>query len=116
MLMKREVTSTSEWRQHWTLLLPCIAGVMLCAVHGYSLGVMIGPLEREFGWSRAQISAGPLIISMIAIVAAPLVGSAVDRFGPRRIAVFGVLFFCSALGLLSTATTSIWSWWGLWTL
>lgn len=43
----------SEWRQHWTVLLPCVAGMMLCATHSYSLGVMIGPLEREFGWAHA---------------------------------------------------------------
>src|SRR5262245_39125735 len=57
----------SEWRQHWTLLIPCIAGIVLCAVHGYSLGVMIIPLEQEFGWSRAEITTGPLIISFIAL-------------------------------------------------
>lgn len=112
----REQASASEWRRHWTLLLPCVAGIMLCSVHGYSIGVMIGPLEQEFGWTRAQISTGPLIISVIALFAAPLAGVAVDRFGPRRIGMFGVLFFCAALALLSTATSNVWTWWGLWLL
>jgi MFS family permease len=106
--------AANEWRQHWTVLLPCVAGIMLCALNGYSLGVMFGPLQQAFGWTRAQISAGPLILSMIAIFTAPLVGVAVDRFGPRRIAVIGVVLFCSASGLFSTAIASIWSWWGLW--
>lgn len=108
--------SASEWRQHWTILPPCIAGIMLCAVHGYSLGVMIPVLEREFGWLRAEISAGPLIISMVALFVAPFIGNSIDRLGPRRIALVGVPGFCLALALLSTATPSIYSWWGLWTL
>ena len=107
--------AASEWRQ-WPVLIPSFAGVFLCAVHGYSLGVMMGPLEQEFGWSRAEISAGPLIIALIALLVAPLVGVGIDRFGPRRIGLFGVLFFCAALAMLSTASSSIWSWWALWAL
>jgi predicted MFS family arabinose efflux permease len=110
------VREASEWRQHWTVLVPCLAGIMLCAVHGYSLGVMIGPLEREFGWSRAEISTGPLIVAMTALIGAPLIGRGVDRFGPRRIGLIGILFFCTMLGSLSLATSNILSWLGLWAL
>lgn len=107
--------ATSEWRQ-WPILIPSLAGVVLCAVHGYSLGVMIGPLEQEFGWSRAEISSGPFIIACLALLFAPLAGVAIDRFGPRRIALFGVFFFCGALAMLSTVTSSIQSWWWHWAL
>jgi MFS family permease len=105
---------TSEWRRHWTLLIPCIAGIVLCAVHGYSLGVMIFPLEQEFGWSRAEITAGPLIISFIAVVAAPVVGIGIDRYGPRPIGLFGVVLFCAALAFASTTSSNILSWWTRW--
>ncbi|CAN7180082.1 MFS transporter [Phenylobacterium sp. LjRoot219] len=93
-----------------------MAGILLCSVNNYSLGVMIGPLEREFGWSRAEISSGPLIISMIALVCAPLVGLVVDRLGPRPVGLFGVVFYCAALALLATTTADVTSWWGLWAL
>jgi MFS family permease len=105
-----------EWQAHWTVITPCFLGMMLIAAHSHSLGVMIGPLEREFGWPRAQISAGGLIISLMALLGAPLVGRAVDRFGARRIALFGVLFYCAMLSTLSLASASIASWWGLWVL
>jgi MFS family permease len=105
-----------ELRRNWRILPPCLAGITLCSVHGYSLGVMIVPLEREFGWPRAEISGGLLIISLIALVAAPLVGMAADRFGTRRIALAGVLLFCSCLALLSAATADIRLWWALWGL
>lgn len=106
----------SELRQNWPLLPACMVGIMLCSLHGYSLGVMIPALETEFGWPRAQISGGMMIVAMIALFGAPLAGIAVDRFGSRRIALFGMLFFCSALALLSTATSDVRTWWGLWVL
>jgi MFS family permease len=98
------------------MLMPCTLGVMLCSIHNYSLGVMIRPIEQEYGWTRAEISSGPFIIALIALIGAPLVGVAMDRFGARRIALPGVLFFCVTLALVSTATPSIWSWWILWVI
>lgn len=108
--------AASEWRDNWRVLPPSLAGVMLCAVHGYSLGVMVAPLEHEFGWSRAAITSGPFIIALIALWAAPLSGYAIDRLGPRRIGLAGVALFCGALALLSQATASVVSWWLLWAL
>lgn len=109
------VFAREEWRDHGHIIPACIAGMMLVAIHNYTLGVMIHPLEQEFGWSRAQISIGPLMPSLAAVVMAPVVGLAVDRYGPRRIALFGVPFFSGALALLSTASDIV-SWWGLYAL
>lgn len=111
----RGAGSDSEWR-HWPVLLASIAGIMLAAVNGYSLGVIMVPLEREFGWSRTEISMGPMIISLMALVGAPIAGIAIDRFGPRRVAAIGVVVFCSALALVSRAGPDIWSWWLQWAL
>jgi MFS family permease len=115
-VIANEVQGASEWRRHWTVLVPSLAGMILLAVHNYTLGVMIGPLQQEFGWSRAEISAGPFITAFIAVLVAPLVGIGIDRFGPRRIGLFGVLFFCAALALLCTTTADIFSWWLRWSL
>jgi MFS family permease len=103
-----------EWRRHGWIVLPCFAGNLLGSIHAYSLGAMIAPLEGEFGWSRAGITGGLLIISVVAIFVAPVVGMAVDRFGPRRVAIPGIVFHCLALGLLSTTGSSLMNWWSLW--
>lgn len=106
----------SEWRQHWYVLLPCIVGIMLASVQGYTLGVMIGPIEREFGWARAEIASGSFIIACIALIVAPVVGIGVDRVGPRRVALVGVVLFCSALAFISTTSAHVTSWWTRWAI
>ena len=116
MATSAEPVSLSEWRRHGWIILPCLAGNLLCSVHSYALGAMIGPLESEFGWKRAEISAGLLVISTIAMVFAPIAGMALDRFGARRIVLPGVLLYCGALALLGTANQSILHWWVLWGL
>jgi predicted MFS family arabinose efflux permease len=101
----------SEWRSHGTLLIPSLAGIALVSVLGYATGVMMGPLQREFGWSRAEISTGTMIISFVSVLLSPVVGAAIDRFGPRWVAILGVCAYTALLAWLSTATADIWSWW-----
>ncbi len=108
--------ATAEWRAHWPTVLASLFGVGLLTVYVYSTGIMIKPLEEEFGWTRAQISMGPSIVAVVGCLAAPFMGMAIDRFGARRIAIPGVIALCTAIGLLSQAQASIWSWWGLWFL
>lgn len=110
------IFARDEWRRHGATVPACLVGIMLVAVHNYTLGAMIHPLEQAFGWSRAAITAGPMLPSMAAVVMAPLVGMAIDRFGPRRIALAGVPLFCGSLALLSQAGPSIVSWLALYFL
>lgn len=106
--------AASEWRRHGILLLPCVGGIALVAVHGYSLGVMMGPLQQEFGWSRAEISAGNLVIACVSLLVSPLVGLLIDRVGPRFVALTGVAAYAVLLAGLSTTTGDIRSWWARW--
>ncbi len=106
----------AEWARNWPVVLASAAGVALSTIHIYSLGVLIAPLEAEFGWSRAQISGGMSIGSVLALLCSPFVGLLVDRLGPRRIALYGAAFFCMTVAMISLAGPSIWSWFALWTL
>jgi MFS family permease len=108
--------AAAEWARHWPTVLASAAGVALSTTHIYSLGVMIAPLETNFNWSRAQISSGMTIGSVVAVLSSPVIGILVDRAGPRRIALCGATLYCVAVALLSLAGPSIWSWLALWTL
>lgn len=105
-----------EWSENWPVVLSSMFGIALLTIYVYSTGIMIKPLEEEFGWTRAQISSGPTIVAIIGCLAAPFMGAAIDRFGARRIAIPGVIALCTTIGLLSQANASIWSWWALWFL
>lgn len=113
---RNQVIAWSEWQRYGSIMPACLVGMALVALHAYTVGVMIGPLEREFGWSRSQISAGPLVTSIATLLMAPIAGRALDRHGPRRIALIGIPAFAVAIALISTAGPSIISWLALYAL
>lgn len=106
----------AEWARNWPVVLASSTGVALCTVHIYSMGVLMAPLEAEFGWSRAQISSGHSIGAILAMIGAAPMGLLIDRIGPRRIALWSALLFCASVAMLSLAGPSIWSWLALWTV
>ena len=110
------VPRTGEFRQHGFLIAPCLAGIMLAAVHSYSLGVLIHPLEQEFGWSRAAITTGNMIIALFSLGLSPLVGMAIDRYGPRRVAVLGVFAYSILLANISSSGSDVHGWWLRWAM
>lgn len=109
-------TAANEWRANWTLVAAAMAGIMLSAIATGSIGVFMGPLEKEFGWTRTEISSGPALVSFIAMALATAVGFAADRFGPRRIGIAAAMLMCGALAAMSTVSASLWHWWALWAL
>lgn len=61
-------------------------------------GLFMVPLETEFGWSRAAISAAVAInIALIGLIG-PFAASAMNRWGIRRLVV-------AALGLLAISAS-----------
>lgn len=86
----------------------------LSTLLSYSLGIFIEPLQKEFGWSRADVTSGQIISAAMAIVFGPVVGSMIDRVGPRRIGICACFAMCLATALLSMAGPSLDLWRGLW--
>ncbi|MXO89907.1 MFS transporter [Pontixanthobacter aquaemixtae] len=110
------VFDKEEWRRYGLILIPCVLGMMLVALYVYTLGVVIAPLEEEFGWTRSEISAASLVTSTALLFLAPFGGRAVDRYGPRKIALIGVPAFSGAIAMLSLANSNILSWYALYLL
>jgi sugar phosphate permease len=77
--------------------------------------VIIKPLEAEFGWNRADISLA-VAVSLFAFgFGAPLGGSLVDRFGPRRVMLAGLVLIGLGLAPL-VGLTELWQLHILWGL
>lgn len=107
-------SAAAEWRKSWYVPLAGALGYATSVLHVYSLGPYITALTHEFGWSRAQASIGLTIASLTSAIVCIPVGMAVDRLGPRRIGLIGVLALCSAFAFMSTATGTTANWIALW--
>ncbi|RSU56849.1 MFS transporter [Sphingomonas koreensis] len=104
----------AEWRTGWALVVAACCGVALGSVQIYATGVFVAPLEAEFGWSRADISAALMAPALLGVVLSPLFGIFIDRWGARRMAIPGTIMVCATTASLSLAGPSIYSWWALW--
>lgn len=63
-------------------------------------GVIIIPLEREFGWDRASISLAVSISLITFGLGGPVGGTLVQRFGPRRALLAGLAAIAVGLYLM----------------
>lgn len=105
-----------EWRRYGKVPVAAGLGYSMGVIHVYSLGAFMQPLQDTFGWSRAQTSVGLTIVGMAAAAAALPIGLMVDRLGPRRVGLAGVVLMASAFALLGTATGAVSNWILLWSL
>jgi MFS family permease len=74
----------------WVVVLVTFAMGLVTASVRAAPGVLIKPLEAEFGWDRAAISLAVSIGFVVNAFGAPLGGGLIDRFGPRRVALVGI--------------------------
>jgi len=71
----------------------------------YGMSVFMLPLEKEFGWTRAQTSWVTTIGLALIAVWYVIAGFIQDRRGPRPVAVVGGLLFSAGFFLASYTTT-----------
>jgi MFS family permease len=77
----------AEFRRAWRVVLAAAfgAGTGAVPIAFYSFGALVGPLSAAFGWSRAEITAAPLFLTIGGLVAGIFAGAAADRYGARRV-------------------------------
>jgi len=89
--------SHPEFRLGWKVLLAAMLGVAFGAspIPFNTIGFFMGPLNAEFGWSRAEIAAGVTIFGIVASLLAPVFGSLADRYGVRPVALWSLAAFAA---------------------
>ncbi|MBV1918053.1 MAG: MFS transporter [Sphingomonadaceae bacterium] len=107
-------SAAAEWRAHWSVVAAACAGMGLATIAMYTTSLFIEPLEAEFGWTRAEIMSGYVLTAVVGVVCAPLIGIAVDRFGPRRIGIAASITAPIAFAMLGLTNDNIWVWRALW--
>lgn len=109
-----EMTARQEWRESWPLAVACPFGFVTAAIFLYTFGSFIEPIQQEFGWSRATITSGLSVLTLVSGLSSPFIGILVDKWGPRRIALPGAVAVLASYCLISLATTSVATWWAIW--
>ena len=64
--------------------------------------VFLVAMVDDFGWGRAEISGVQSMAMICYIIAAPLVGALVDRYGPRRVILPAIVILAIGLALCAT--------------
>lgn len=104
----------NEWKTHWPLVLASAAGFSLHTISSYIVGLVMEPLQAEFGWSRAQISVVSVIPSIIMVLFSPYTGGLIDRWGSRRLALPSLVLTGVSLAMVGLANGSLVQWYLLW--
>jgi sugar phosphate permease len=99
MTMETDEAGAGEWRRGWRGLTSATIGVGV----GYNLflmtaGLFIIPMEQEWHVPRSALALAPVAGSLSALLT-PVAGVAIDRIGPRPLAILGLV----ALGLAYVA-------------
>ncbi len=71
-----------------------------------TFGLFFEPLQREFHWSRAELSAAVSLSTLLVAIIQPVCGRLADRWGARRIILVSLLLFGSTLLSLSVVRGS----------
>ena len=90
----------------WVILgVVCCVSIARVGPAVATLSVFIGPMTAEFGWSRTAISGAVSLGGILAAITSPMLGSFLDRKGPRTILLMAVLTTGITILLLSQIRT-----------
>src|SRR3990170_3141086 len=99
----------------WVVVVVMFASLLTAQAVRATPGLIILPLESEFGWDRASISLA-VALSLIAFgLGGPLGGGLVDRFGPRKVLLGGIGLIAGGIWAL-LQIQELWHFYVIWGL
>ncbi|MDA0269526.1 MAG: MFS transporter [Chloroflexi bacterium] len=105
-----------QWSRHprYRLLVAVVvflAFTLTIGIVQYSFGVFLTELERDFGWTRTEVSSAMSFFAVAGLFALP-VGWALDRWGARPVMAISVAALAVSQ-LLRPAMTELWQFYAL---
>ena len=91
----------------WVIVAAVVCILAVAYVIWYSYALFLVALVREFGWARAEVAGAFSVYILTHAACSPVVGSLVDRFGPRPLVHTGALLVGLAL-LGCSQVTQLW--------
>ena len=81
-----------QWpHRAWAVAAVTFLAMIAAAAFRSSTGVLIEPVEAEFGWSRSWTSGAVSINLVLFGLTAPFAAALMDRFGVRRVVAIALL-------------------------
>lgn len=99
-----------EWRQGWQVVFAAAIGIAVAGSYMHFTGAMIRPLQEAYGWARGEIALGLTVMTMLSPLANVIAGALADRFGPRRMALWGSGTFALGFAVWGLAGPALWTW------
>ncbi|ETK32100.1 MFS transporter [Microbispora sp. ATCC PTA-5024] len=97
----------------WFVAAAAFVAILGAAGFRATPGVLITPLQDEFGWSRGTISLAVSVNLMLYGLCAPFAAALMDRFGMRRVVTCALALVAAGSGLTVFMTAS-WELVALW--
>ena len=109
MMSSRLAAALARRRVHYAWMIAGVTFLTMLVTAGAvgAPGVLILPLQKEFGWQNAEISSALGVRFLLFGLMAPFAAALINRFGMRRIALSALLLIAGGL-LLSLAMTRVW--------
>ena len=73
-----------RWHRAWVVAAVTLGALVAAAAFRSSTGVLLEPIEAEFGWSRAVTSGAVSLNLVLYGLIAPFAAAFMERFGIRR--------------------------------
>ena len=99
-MLRRYLADRLQHRLHYAYVVAALTFLTLLVVAGIRAtpAVLIVPLEKNFGWSRDQITLAVSIGLALFGLMGPFAAAAMQRFGIRRTMVAALLLLAAAMG------------------
>ncbi len=99
----------------WIVAAVTLGALVAAAAFRSSIGVLLEPIEAEFGWSRATTSGAVTVNLVLYGLVAPFAAALMERWGVRRTVTAALLLIgvASALTMVMTEPWHLWLLWGL---
>ena len=94
-------TAVSRIHRAWWIVAITFLTLISAAAFRSTTGVMLVPLEEEFGWSRSVTSGAVALHLLMYGITAPFAATLIERFSMRRVVSLALLLV--ATGLLNNA-------------
>ena len=109
---QQRAATRSRIHPAWVVAAVTLLALVAAATFRSSTGVLMEPIEREFGWDRATTSGAVSLNLVLYGLAAPFAAAVMERFGIRRTVTTALV----VVGVASGATLVMTSPWHLWLL